>query len=402
MVTHRKDLRTGQPIWDTRDSGRLPDRSLTADVRTDVLVIGAGITGAMIAEALSAAEREVILVDKRGPAKGSTAASTALVQYAVDTPLTRLAQKIGKQPPVRAWRRSRLAVDALAGRLKELTVANVVPRPTLFLEGNQLDAKGLQREEAARRAAGLASLFLDRVDVRSRFGISKRAALLDHGDFVLNPRTATLAFLRAAAMQKARIFSPVDIIDLEIRRTRVVAVARHGPRITACHVVFATGYEVPKGLPRTGHKVISTWAIATAPQPSLLWPEQCMIWEASEPYLYLRTATDGRVICGGEDENFSDETTRDRLLPAKARALSRKLKRLLPQLNAEIQFSWTGSFGQTRTGLPKIGPMPGKPRCWIALGYGGNGITYSQIASDILVGALTGHPDVDADLYDFR
>ena len=240
---------------------------LTADVRTDVLVIGAGITGAMIAEALSAAGREVVLVDKRGPAKGSTAASTALVQYAVDTPLTRLAQKIGKQSAVRAWRRSRLAVDALAGRLKELKVANVVPRPTLFLEGNRLDAKGLQREEAARRAAGLASLFLDRVDVRSRFGISKRAALLDHGDFVLNPRTTTLAFLRAAAMQKARIFSPVDIIDLEIRRTRVAAVARHGPRITACHVVFATGYEVPKGLPRTGHKVISTWAIATAPQP---------------------------------------------------------------------------------------------------------------------------------------
>jgi glycine/D-amino acid oxidase-like deaminating enzyme len=402
MVTHPKNLRTGRSIWDGRRGRYVPNGPLTTDVRTDVLVIGAGITGAMIAEALSTAGREVVLVDKRGPAKGSTAASTALVQYAVDTPLTRLAPKIGKQSAVRAWRRSRLAVDALAARLKELKVADVVPRATLFLEGNRLDRKGLQREEAARRAAGLASLFLDRVDVQSRFGISGRAGLLDYGDYVLNPRTTTVAFLRSAAKKKARIFAPVEIVDLEIRRTGVTAAARYGPRITACSVVFATGYEVPKGLPRTGHRVISTWAIGTVPQQARLWRQQCMIWEASEPYLYLRTTSDGRVICGGEDEDFSDENARDGLLPAKARVLSRKLKRLLPQLDARFQFCWTGSFGQTRTGLPKIGPIPGKPHCWVALGYGGNGITYAQIASDIIVGAVTGHPDADADLYGFR
>jgi glycine/D-amino acid oxidase-like deaminating enzyme len=127
-----------------------------------------------------------------------------------------------------------------------------------------------------------------------------------------------------------------------------------------------------------------------------------MIWEASEPYLYLRTTPDGRIICGGEDEDFSDEAARDRLLPHKAAVLSRKLKRLLPSVDATFQFSWTGSFGQTRTGLPKIGQMPGMRNCLVALGYGGNGITYAQIASDIVVGALTGRPDADADLYDFR
>jgi glycine/D-amino acid oxidase-like deaminating enzyme len=55
-----------------------------------------------------------------------------------------------------------------------------------------------------------------------------------------------------------------------------------------------------------------------------------------------------------------------------------------------------------RTGLPIVGRIPGKPNCWIALGYEGNGITYAQIASDIIAGALTGNPDTDADLYDFR
>jgi glycine/D-amino acid oxidase-like deaminating enzyme len=355
----------------------------------------------MIAEALSAAGRQVVMVDKRGLAKGSTAASTALVQHEIDTPLTQLARKIGKPAAIRAWRRSRLAVDALAARLCELKPTEALARSTLFLEGNRLDAKGLLSEQAARQAAGLASVFLDRAAVRSRFGVSGRTALLVHGDFVLNPRTTTIAFLRAATTRKTRIFAPVNVTDIESSRTAVVAVTSNGNRITAKHLVFATGYEVPKSLPPTGHKVISTWAIATAPQPRNLWSGQSMIWEASEPYLYVRTTRDGRIICGGEDEDFSDEAARDRLLSRKAKTLSRKLRRLLPQVNADFQYCWTGSFGQTSTGLPKIGPIPEKPRCWVALGYGGNGITHAQIASDIIVGALTGRPDADADLYDF-
>jgi glycine/D-amino acid oxidase-like deaminating enzyme len=402
MVTHPKDLRTGQPIWSAPRQRGVARGRLAGDISTDVLIIGAGITGAMIAQALSASGRDVVVVDKRGAAKGSTAASTALVQYEIDTSLIALTRKIGKIDAIRAWRRSRLALDALLARLDALKPGLTVARPTLFLEGNELDAQGLLHEKTARQAAGLTSVFLKPSEVRSRFGISGRAALFVHGGFVINPRTTTLELLRTAMRRKTRIFAPVEVIDLKHRGAAVVATTDHGFHITAQHVVFATGYELPKGLPQTGHKVISTWAMATPPQRRRLWLEECMIWEASDPYLYLRTTPDGRVICGGEDEDFSDEAARDRLLSRKVNTLSRKLKRLLPNIDAEAEFGWTGSFGKTRTGLPKIGPMPGKPRCWVALGYGGNGITYAQIASDIILGALSGEPDIDADLYALR
>ena len=52
--------------------------------------------------------------------------------------------------------------------------------------------------------------------------------------------------------------------------------------------------------------------------------------EVSDPYLYVRTTSDGRVICGGEDEEFADKTARDALLPQKTMTLQRKLGRLLP------------------------------------------------------------------------
>jgi glycine/D-amino acid oxidase-like deaminating enzyme len=401
VVTRSKDLRTGHSVWQQHRAPPLPHRPLKRDLETEVLVIGAGITGAMVADALSAEGLDVAVVDRRGPAKGSTTASTALVQYEIDKPLIYLSRRIGKHDAVRAWRRSRLAVDALAARLRELDIADVATRDTIYLAGNVLDGDGLLREHQARRAAGLPSRFLDRMELRERFGIARPAALLGYGNLAIDPRRTTLALLKAAAACGARIFAPVDIVKVEPRRNGVIATSARGPRIACRHVVFATGYELPKAVRSKTHRIVSTWALATVPQPRKLWPGECLIWEAADPYLYLRTTPDGRIICGGEDEDFSDEAARDALIPRKTAALQRKLARLIRGVDTRVDFAWTGSFGTSSTGLPTIGRIPRLRHCWVALGYGGNGTTYSRIAADVIAGALTGLPDTDADLYDF-
>lgn len=402
MVTASKVLRTGRSIWEWRRAARVSHRPLTRDIETDVLVIGAGITGAMIADSLSASGIKVAMVDKRGLGKGATTASTALVQYEIDTPLTVLTRKIGKENATRAWRRSRLAVDELAARLDELGVPDVTVRNSLYLAGDVLDHDKLLREHDARRATGLASRYLDRKTLRADFGIARSAALLGYGNLAIDPRKTTLALLKAATEQGAKIFAPVEIADLDDKRTGVTATTQDGRKIHCRQAVYATGYELPDCVPRRGHQIISTYAIATVKQKaSRLWPGQCLIWEASDPYLYLRTTSDGRVICGGEDEEFADEEKRDALLERKTKTLTRKLGRLLPALDPTVEFAWTGTFGSTPTGLPTIGKVPGLQNCWVALGYGGNGTTYSRIAADIICGAIIGRPDVDAGLYDF-
>src|ERR1700743_2742649 len=126
MITSQRDLRTGRSFWENQRLRGVAHRPLTQDIETEVLVIGAGITGAMIAEALAARGFRVVIADKRGLAKGSTAARTALIQYEFDNPLSELARKIGEFSAVRAWHRSRLAVDSLAARLDELRVPQVV------------------------------------------------------------------------------------------------------------------------------------------------------------------------------------------------------------------------------------------------------------------------------------
>lgn len=193
----------------------------------------------------------------------------------------------------------------------------------------------------------------------------------------------------------------MKIINIEPKKTFVAAKTETRHTIRAKNLIFATGYELPKGVPTKGHKIASTWAIATKAQKNKLWPEECLIWEASDPYLYVRTSADGRVICGGEDEDFSDEETRDALLKKKVAMLSRKLGKLFPNLDPRAAFAWTASFGESATGLPTIGRVPGMRHCWAALGYGGNGITYSRIAADVICAELTGDSDPDADLYRF-
>jgi glycine/D-amino acid oxidase-like deaminating enzyme len=402
VVTKPKDLRSGRPIWAGRRAPRVAQLALSTNYKTHVVVIGAGLTGAIVADALASSGLKVAVVDKRGLAKGSTLASTALVQYEIDTPLTILMRKIGKRNAVRAWRRSRLAVESLASRFGELALTGIVRRGSLYLAGDVLDAEGLWREHQARSAIGLPSRFLDAKSLRKQFGIARAAALVSYGNLAIDPRKATLALLNTAANNGAQIFSAMEITKVSPKRGGVVVTAANGCHLECENLVFATGYELPHGVPLAHHKITSTWVIATGPQTKEhLWPGQCLICEAARPYLYIRTTADGRVICGGEDEEISDPEKRDDRNARKMATLKRKLHKLLPNLDATVEFAWTGTFGETDTGLPIIGPVPGMPRCWVALGYGGNGITYAAIAAEVIAGDIFGRPDIDADLYRF-
>ncbi|MDP3402092.1 MAG: hypothetical protein Q8R97_13340, partial [Brevundimonas sp.] len=74
-------------------------------------------------------------------------------------------------------------------------------------------------------------------------------------------------------------------------------------------------------------------------------------------------------------------------------------KVLMPGVEFEIDYSWAGAFGESATGLPSIAPVPDMAHAWAVMGFGGNGITYSVIASQVVSAAIRGRADPDADLY---
>jgi glycine/D-amino acid oxidase-like deaminating enzyme len=403
-TTRKVNLRTGTPVWLSHRPPRVLSHRLNRRrVSTDVLVIGGGISGALVADVLAEAGLSVLIVDRRGAAKGSSAASTALIQYEIDQPLSVLARRIGIQSAIRHYRRSKLGVAALHERATRLGLApDLVPRDSLYLSGDVLDAKGLRAESRARQHAGFETRVLSRSQLAREYGIARQSAILSFGNYAANPVRLTTGLLNSALQRGAKFMAPEEIIRLNETARGVNATTRDGGQIHARFAVYATGYEMPVEVPKKAHRLISTWAIATRTQRHALWPTQCLIWEASSPYLYLRTTADGRIVCGGCDEQFKDETARDALLERKTKALERKLGALFPEVDSEAQFRWTGTFGVTPTGTPTIGFLPHCRRTLAVLGYGGNGFTFSMIAAEVVRGLIVGDGDPDADLYAFR
>jgi glycine/D-amino acid oxidase-like deaminating enzyme len=403
-LTKKRDLRGGSAVWSAYRLPKIYGTRMRRSLRTSVVVVGAGISGALIAQELAEAGLRPLIVDRRhGALLGSTAASTALLQFELDTPLSELCRSIGRRKAERIWLASRNAVNELRTRTLRLGIqAHLETRPSLYLAGNVLDARGLSREVKSRQRIGLASELLDRRALRHHFDIERSAAILNHGNAEANPVELAAGYLRKAMEAGARFHAPHEVVDLQCRRGGAILTMADGFEIAASHVVLCTGYELAKIVPPENHSVMSTWAIATRPQPQALWPQRALIWEASEPYLYLRTTVDGRVICGGEDASFADSNKRDALTQIKTQRIEKKLHRLFPALDSRAACAWSGSFGASERGTPTIGEIPGYPRCYSVMGYGGNGITFSMLASQIVSAAVLGRRCPEADLFKFR
>ena len=401
-ITEKRDLRTGTPVWGAYRQTPVATEALVSPVRADVVIVGAGISGALLAEAASARGQSVILIDRRPPGHGSTAASTALLQFELDTPLIRLADDIGMERARRVWQRSFRAVHDLEHIVQNLQIAcDFTPQRALYLAGNALGADAIEEEGRRRRAAGLPSVFLTCSDLGGMTGMDREAALLSEGAAAVNPVQLTAGLLNRAHSRGSRLFAPVQLAEVAPSSSKVAMFTSDGVELEAKALVFATGYELADGVPAAGHRRTSTWAFATPPQPQAIWGSGALIWEASDPYLYIRTTSDGRVLVGGEDENIDDEAARDALLPAKIEALQKKTKALLPWIDATADFAWAGTFGESENGLPSIGAVPGMPNCYAVLGYGGNGITFGAIAAHIIAERLCGRPDPDEELFAF-
>lgn len=84
------DLTSDTPFWSVKNGLITTYPPLRADTSCDVVVIGAGITGSMLAHRLTADGHKVIVIDRRDICTGSTSASTALLQYEIDITLVEM------------------------------------------------------------------------------------------------------------------------------------------------------------------------------------------------------------------------------------------------------------------------------------------------------------------------
>jgi glycine/D-amino acid oxidase-like deaminating enzyme len=93
-------LRSKEPYWLLKNGLINTYPSLQRNASCEVLVVGGGITGSLLAYQFSKEGYKTILIDKRDVSLGSTSASTSLLQYEIDEPLYSLIEKVGENAAV--------------------------------------------------------------------------------------------------------------------------------------------------------------------------------------------------------------------------------------------------------------------------------------------------------------
>lgn len=386
IETDARHLHTGESVWAASSGNDVRVRTRPRSEHCDVAVVGAGVSGALVALSLCRAGLDVVVLDRRRPVTGSTLASTAMIQFEIDSPLTELADRIGAERAEATYLASYGAVSSLHSLIEAENIACAwKSRDALYLAGDTMGFRALRREADYRRKIGLPSAYLDAHALKAQFGFDRTAAIISSGAADLNPVRLAREALRAGKRYGSRLYAEHNVELVESSKQRVMLAAADGSlMVTAKKAVFATGYETIPQIPEARYDIISSWAIATQPLPTdWFWPTRCLVWEASDPYLYMRSTSDNRIVVGGEDEDLDDAPARDSKIERKSARLLEKLGFLLPSREFEIAYAWAGAFADSPTGLPYIAPVRGVPNAMAVLGCGGNGITFSMIAADI-------------------
>lgn len=393
------DLKSDLPFWIVRNGLERNYPPLEQDVRCDALVIGGGVSGALLAHRLTRKGVDCVVVDRRHIAWGSTSASTALLQYEIDTPLRKLREQVGSSRAERAYW---LGIESI-GHLQKLAgrECGFAIRPSLQIAAKVADVRGLQKEQLERAKLGMPTTFLDRQELRA-IGIHASGALRSTVAAEVDPYLLTHRLFRLASAAGARIFDRTTALHYENTRIGVTVATDRGSKIRCKAVFFASGYETSEILPKNIVTFQSTYAFVSEPVEDLTWwKDRTLIWSTGNPYLYMRTTNDHRILVGGEDDNILQAERRDRRIAKKTRTLARRFNSVFPKRMMEPAFGWAGVFGSTKDGLAYIGTHPAFPRAYFGLGYGGNGVTFSEIASRILTDLFLGKKNTDVNVFTF-
>lgn len=402
-------LRLGRPIWlDGRHSPTEPPSSpLRGDISADVVIVGGGLTGALIAHECVARGLSTVVLESGRPARGSTSANTGLLVYEPDEPLGSLEARYGIEPSLRVWHRAHEAAETLTKTLRRLRIdCGLASRASVYAATTTSSARDLEQEYALRCAQGVRGRWLDARPLQRRMKVRGAAAIETRGHAQLDPYRACLGVLVAATGAGARLFtlSRVTHVDIATRGVRVHTA--HG-RVRARRIVIATGYATPEFRPiARAFALTHTYVLCTPPlsqaQRSRVGLPDVLLWSAARPYTYVRWGPDHRLIAGGADRPLVPETQRAAAFVQGRRRLARKLRALLPGVRGiSFEHAWEGLFAVTPDGLPYIGPHRRYPHHLFALGYGGNGMVYAWLAAQMLTRSITGRPDPDLKLFSF-
>lgn len=395
-------LHSTETFWPLKNSMTEDYPSLQNSISTPILIIGGGITGALIGYELIRQGKKAILVDKRDVCSGSTAASTALLQYEIDVSLHELIKKRGLECAIDSYRNCEKAIydlKAIVDHLKSDCAFEF--KKSIYFCAFKKDLKFLRTEFEIRKKYGLDVKWLEEKDLK-KIGLNAMAAIESKSGAVVDPYRLTqdlLCFCKEKGMQ---LFDRTDIVRITKQEKKTLAVTKTNHTITTEHIIHCTGYESVETLSKTVVDLKSTYVTISESYINLpLAFKNAIFWNTADPYHYFRSTPDDRIIIGGGDEEFKDAERRDKLIDSKESYLLKQFEKYFPGIHFIPDYSWAGTFGETKDGLPYFGKLNPKKNEHFVLGFGGNGITFSVLGMNSIISSLENLPHPDLEYYKF-
>ena len=399
------DLKSGYPFWAVKNGLLKTFPKLTRDHQSEVVVIGGGITGALIADELSRHGHHVVVLERRDVGWGSSAASTALLQYEIDTHMTELAMRYGEADAVLAYRACADAIGEIETLAAGLGDVDFERQQSLYYASNEEDVATLQEELALRLKHGFDASWLESEAILAEYGFVAPGAILTQLAASIDPYRMAYQLFTKVVERGGEVYDRTQMETMTADDQGVTLTLTNGAMLRSQYVVMAAGYESQAWLPEKVAMNRSSYAMITDPLPpeALGKLRHTMVWESARPYLYLRTTCDGRLLVGGDDDDEDIPQRRDARVEEKAQGLASKVEALWPKLDINPTFSWGGTFAETKDGLPFFGPHEAHgPRVHFAMAYGGNGISYSMIGAKLLRALIEGEEHPLAELFSFK
>lgn len=387
------NLRSGHPWFLEKNDPLCVYEALAHSCNADIVVLGGGITGAMMAYFLRRENLMPVIVDRRSIGCGSTAASTALLQYEADVPLFLLSEKIGEKHAVEAYRKCQQAISTLAVISRDIGYNAFEPCRSVYFAESDNKRSFLEKEFHARKKAGFDVQWLEEEQLNAEFGLHSPCAILSSNAARFDPLLFTEYLHRYNMKRGVKIYANTAVETVTHKPEHLELHTESGFTINTRSLVNATGYETlgTFDLPVT---LQSTFAFASSKVTDLpAFFRNTIFWNTAQPYLYVRE-DEGRLIIGGGDIKGNDPEERDSQIGKKAEQLKTDFNSFFPGIDPEPECAWAGTFASTGDGLPLIGELPGLHDEYFALGFGGNGITFGAIAAELIAGILKGSGEV--------
>lgn len=398
------DVRSNEPYWLIKNSLGKSFPSLQVDIESPIVIIGAGITAALIAYKLTSEKKNVIIVERRDVFNGSSAASTAMLQYEIDVPLHKLIEQIGLTKAVSSYKSCEQAIFDLEKIVKKVkSDCGFQRKKSIYFTTNKKHIQFIKDEFAARKEHGFDVELLEKNDL-SALGIPKGLlAIKSKSGACMDPYEFAKDLLAYALKNGLTIYDKTSIEDIEHHKEYIILKTADGHKIKTEQVIHCTGYESVETINEDIVKLKSTFALASEALPKLPKAfKDNIFWNTDVPYLYFRATEDSRIIMGGGDEDFKNAKRRDAYLPKKEKSLVKAFNKTFPDIPFVLDYSWAGTFGETKDGLPYMGkPDPDKNENYI-LGFGGNGITFSVMGMDAILPAINNEPHKYLEFYKFN